>query len=173
MGKGRYLQGTASVCGRLISGAAIALAGCSVDVAAVVPRPAVQTDTPGDVVTIRFRNLAVNEAVNVEFYATDDQLEDLPDDLFVPANRITANIGVAGTGIIEPMDADSIEFPCTATLTLGTTGGSFADNETGEPRGVGTPRWAQQGPLGLCHGVVTFEFSGDGVDFRTALTIGG
>jgi hypothetical protein len=125
-----------------------------------------------EIVRVRFANLTTQEAVDVEFFASNEPLENLPDDLLLPEHQVTASIGVAGTGIIEPGGQDVIEFPCTPNLTLGTRGGSFVDNETGEPRGAGTPRWAQQGPLALCGAVVMFRFSGDGVDFTTTLTIG-
>lgn len=125
-----------------------------------------------DTVAIRFRNLTADEAVDVEFHATNESLQDLPDDLFVAENLVTTSVGVAGTGIIQPWQQDAIEFPCTANLTIGTRGGSFTDSESGEPRGVGTPRWAQEGPLGLCGAVVTFDFIGDGVEFTTVLGIG-
>ncbi len=163
------------------AGLAVGLVGvvsCTVDFGEGVPPPD-DTFAPGvdlrpseDMVAIRFRNLTADEAVNVEFYATNDSLEDLPDDLFVDDNLLTTSIGVAGTGIIQPWQVDAIEFPCTANLTIGTHGGRFVDSESGEPRGIGTPRWAQEGPLGLCGAVVTLEFAGDGVEFTTVLSIG-
>ena len=42
-------------------------------------------------------------------------------------------------------------------LTLGTSGGQFLDAESGALRGRGTPRWAQEGPLALCGGEITFD----------------
>ena len=149
---------------------------CSVDVGEVVPRsaPGIE-ETDQTVVRIRFLNLTSANAVDVEFYASNEPVATLPDDLFVPANRITASIGVAGTGILQPANQDTIGFPCTSTLTLGTLGGSFVDNETGEPHGTGTARWIQEQPLGLCGGIVTFVYSrNDELDdaFRTRLFIG-
>ncbi len=151
---------------------------CTVDVTSGRLRPgdAAQTsdgDRPTeDVVRIRFRNFTLNEAVDVEFHAANEPLENVPDDLFIPALRVTTSVGVAGTGIIQPRHEDVIEFPCTPDLTIGTSGGSFVDQETGEPRGVGIPRWMQEGPLVLCGNTVTFEFTDDGVDFTTFITIG-
>lgn len=126
-----------------------------------------------DIVLIRFRNLSAWEAVDVGFYATNDELVTLPDDLLVDAFLVSANLGVAGTGIIQPLQDDIIEFPCTPQLTIGTDGGTFLDNDSGELRGVGTARWAQQGPLSLCGTGVTFVFSKEGDEFRTVLLIGG
>lgn len=149
---------------------------CSVDIGEAVPRSAPGIDeTDQALVRVRFLNLTSANAVDVEFYASNEPVATLPDDLFVPANRITASIGVAGTGILQPANQDTIEFPCTPTLTLGTLGGSFVDNETGEPRGTGTARWAQEQPLGLCGGVVTFVYSSNDEQddaFRTRLFIG-
>ena len=149
---------------------------CSVDIGEAVPRsaPGVE-ETDQVVVRVRFLNLTASNAVNVEFFASNEPIATLPEDLFLPANRITASIGVAGTGIIQPASQDTIDFPCTPTLTLGTMGGSFVDNETGEPRGIGTARWAQEQPLGLCGGSVTFVYSrnDDQEDgFRTRMFIG-
>lgn len=149
---------------------------CSVDIGEAVPRsaPGIE-ETDQAVVRVRFLNLTSANAVDVEFYASNEPVATLPEDLFVPANRITASIGVAGTGILQPANQDAIDFPCTPTLTLGTQGGSFVDNETGEPRGMGTARWAQEQPLGLCGGVVTFVYSSNDEQddaFRTRLFIG-
>ena len=128
--------------------------------------------SPDETVTIRFRNLTVNEAIDVEFHASALPLMTLPDDLLVVENLVTASIGVAGTGIIQPLSEDMIQYSCSPGLTIGTAGGSFMDYETGEPRGSGTPRWVEEGPLALCGGVVTFEFAGEGTDSSTILTVG-
>jgi hypothetical protein len=159
---------------------AVALAagtsGCSVDFQGLLAGGESQTDTlegriRSDIVTVRFRNLTAREAVNVEFHATNDVLTNLPDDLFSPDRLILASVGVAGTGIIEPLNFDVIEMRCTGTLTLGTLGGVFLDNESGELRGRGTARWLEEGPLALCGSVVTFEFLGDGNSFMTVVSV--
>lgn len=157
----------------LVGGLAAAVVGCSLDMTAGMLPPGDGTQVADDMVRIRFKNLTIREAVDVEFYATNKPLENLPVDLFVAESLLTENIGVAGTGIIQPWRQDVIELPCTIDLTIGTRGGSFIDNESGEPRGVGTARWAQEGPLGLCGSTVTFEFSGREGDFTTTLTVGG
>jgi hypothetical protein len=126
-----------------------------------------------DAVLIRFRNLTGGEAVDVSFHATNAAIGMLPDDLFSDGNLVTANIGVAGTGIVQPLQEDIIDFPCTSTLTIGTQGGTFLDNNSGEVRGAGPPRWAQEGPLSLCGRFVTFVFSKNGEVFQTDLIIGG
>lgn len=129
-------------------------------------------DRPEDrVVIVRFKNFTLDEAVDVEFFATNLPLSNLPDDLFLDIYRFTASVGIAGTGFVEPLVQDRIEFPCTNQLTLGTRGGRFVDNETGEFRGIGQPRWVTEGPLSLCGSVVTFEYHGNGLEFTTKLQI--
>lgn len=135
------------------------------------PTPSV-TQRPDDVVTLRFRNSTFDEAVDIEFYATNEPLANIPDDLFVPENLFTASLGVAGTGIVTPLREDVITFPCSVDLTIGTLGGRFLDNETGELRGQGMRRWLEERPLGLCGAIVTFEYAGDEGVFTTILQLG-
>ena len=117
---------------------AVTLAGCATEIEVGQTPPITVESVAPEEVLVRFRNFAESEAVNVEFYATNEPLETVPDDLFQEDYKVTNSIGVAGTGIVQPLRADAITFPCTESLTLGTTGGSFSDNETGEARGVGT-----------------------------------
>ncbi len=129
------------------------------------PDPSITT------VTIRFRNFAVTEAVNVEFYASNNPLAEIPDDLFVEENLVTSSIGVAGTGILEPLSEDTLDFLCTGDLVLGSLGGSFLDNETGDQLGEGEPRWAQDSALELCGREVLFEFSSVAGEFSVRISI--
>ena len=139
----------------------------------VSPADAAAPDpVPTAEVGIRFINATTGEAVNVQFYATNEPLENVPEDLFASEKYlVTANVGIAGTGLIEPGEGDEITFECTDDLTFGTLGGAFLDNETGEPRGRGEMRWLSQAALGLCGQTVTFGFTGNGETFRTRLTI--
>lgn len=131
-----------------------------------------ENDRPsGDVVTVRFNNFSAEEAIDVEFFVTTEELTSLPEQLFTEANRNTASIGIAGTGILEPLFRDIIELPCSPTLSLGTSGGRFLDNETGELRGRGQPRWVQEDALGLCGGTITFEYARDAELFVTRVLI--
>jgi hypothetical protein len=149
---------------------AVAGVGCSLDFDP--GEPAVDDETLAeDVVMVSFWNRTVTEAVDVQFHAANELLDTLPDDLFVDANRVTRSIGLAGRGILEPGMLDSISFPCTDDLTLGTMGGEFSDAETGDERGVGAPRWAQAEPLGLCGSVVTIEFYREGDEYMTRLSL--
>jgi hypothetical protein len=129
-------------------------------------------DSPGETVAVRFVNLTANEAVDVGFYATNDPVLILPDELLLEVNRVKTSIGVAGTGIIEPQSEDTIELACTADFSLGSTGGAFLDNDTGALLGVGQARWAQNEPLGLCGGTVTFVFHQDDEGYQTAILVG-
>jgi hypothetical protein len=150
--------------------AVVAGVGCSLEMPtseAAVSDGDGDTAIGEDTVFVRFWNRTVEEAVDVQFYATNEPLDTLPDDLFVEDNRVTRSIGLAGRGIIEPGMVDAISFPCTENLTLGTAGGEFTEAETGDERGLGTPRWAQQEPLGLCGSVVTFEFFHEGDQYGT------
>jgi hypothetical protein len=134
-------------------------AGCSLDWPSVEEPTADQQNVLSpDEVLVRFRNHLTSEAVDVQFYATNEPLGMVPDDLFVEANLVTRSIGLAGRGIIEPRTQDAITFPCTSNLTIGTLGGAFADAETGDALGQGVPRWAQEEPLGLCGTEIAFEF---------------
>jgi len=155
------------------------LGGCGFDLSSLpLPDAPVPTDDGAPnpdpsttIVTVRFRNLAVVEAVNVEFYAANTPLDSVPDDLFVEGNLVTSSIGVAGTGIIEPLREDVLNFPCTSDLVLGTLGGSFLDNETGDLLGMGNQRWAQDSALGLCGREVLLEYGIFSSEFGVRISI--
>jgi hypothetical protein len=139
--------------------------GTASDNAASEPLPEAQ-------VAVRFANTTLNEAVNVQFYASSNILEQVPDDLFAdPENLVTANLGVAGTGLIEPGEKDEITLDCDENLIFGTLGGLFLDNESGDERGNGERRWVEQRALGVCGGTVTFMFTQEGESYRTRLTV--
>lgn len=124
------------------------------------------------IVTVRFVNRSSNAAVDVQFFSTQSSELELPDDLFDESFSVRRDIGLAGTGILPPSVTDTIDIPCTANLTLGTKGGQFSDAETGDPLGIGDPRWLEDYPLGLCGAVVTFEFVPRGADsFASHVTI--
>jgi len=122
-------------------------------------------------VTIRFVNGSETEAVEVQFFATDAPLENLPDDLFVEENQVQRSIGPAGQGFLEPRSGDEIEWPCSSDLTIGTMGGRFLESESGDERGFGQPRWLRQGPLALCGSTITFVFARDGDSFSTQVKV--
>ena len=123
-------------------------------------------------VTLRFVNLAADVGVDLEFYATNEPLDAVPDDLFVEENLVTEGLGFLGSGTLGPEWEDSIDFPCSEDLTIGTRGGTFRDAETNEELGVGVMRWATDRQMGLCGAVATFTFRPEGDGFTTALTVG-
>jgi len=163
-----------------IAGFAAVLAGCSGDFLVELIPDANPDPTPGaapgsiaaDEVLIRFRNFSQTDAVNVEFFASNTALAALPEDLFADEHSTSVSIGVAGTGILQPLHTDEILFPCTVDLVIGTTGGTFIDNDTGEVRGDGDMRWAQDAAVGLCGRSVMFGFGPVDDGFITRLTIG-
>ena len=150
-----------------------ALSGCSAGIRAEPdPLPLENGGTHDrETVLVRFVNLTVDQGVDIEFYAADEPLETLPGDLFVDEHLATAGIGFVGLGIIEPKRTEVIELPCGEHLTIGTRGGIFLDNRTGQETGGGTMRWVQEGQLGLCGATVTFSFAAADEGFTTTLTV--
>lgn len=145
------------------------LAGCS---ATPTPPDDGNGDPQEETILVVFRNLSASQAVQVNFHATSEPLAVIPDDLFVPGNRYTTGIGVAGTGIVQPSQFDFVrDFPCSPSLILGTSGGEFLDNDTGEGLGVSPPRWVEASALGFCGGAVTFTFSSENGEFLTSISI--
>lgn len=153
--------------------------GCTLDLAAqIIPSDngnGSGSGTPDrDNVQVVFRNLTENEAVEVEFYATEEPLEVVPDDLFDPANDylVVRNIGVGGRGVIAPGETDSIAVDCGAGLILGTLGGLFVDNESGDELGTGTRRWIQEDAQFSCGATIVLEYTTEGDTYRTDLLLG-
>jgi len=161
-----------------VASAALGL-GCPIDLAAIdslddqTDEPAPSQDPTPRTVTVHFRNLAVEDAVDVQFHVSNDPVDALPDGLFVAHNAVATGIGIAGTGILEPLREDSLELPCADGLVLGTAGGAFLDNESGELRGSGAARWVEDAPIGLCGRSVLFEFVNEFGTFTTRVSIGG
>ncbi len=164
----------------LVPCAGLMCCGCSLDFLTGEldePLVAVQIGDPedpvaSDEVLVRFVNRTGDDAVDVEFYATTEPLAKLPDDLFVEQNRVMREIGLAGRGVLAPKQADQVVLDCSADLTIGTSGGLFADADTGDENGEGDPRWAQDRPLGLCGTTVTFEFLLESDRYVTRISLG-
>lgn len=146
------------------------LTGCS---ATPTPPDDGNGDPQGEeTVLVVFRNLSGSQAVQVNFHATGEPLAVIPDDLFVPGNLYTTGVGVAGTGIVQPSQFDFVrDFPCSPSLILGTSGGDFLDNDTGEVLGASPPRWIEASAVGFCGGAVTFTFSSEDGEFFTSISI--
>ncbi len=113
-------------------------------------------------IRVVFRNLAINYAVDVQFYATGNPVVDPDTDLFVEPNRVLGPaedpIGWAGTGLIPAGNEDSIELDCAAARVIGTLGGEFVTEDTGVGVGTGTRRIAVQEQQFNCGEVITFTF---------------
>lgn len=126
------------------------------------PRPSPPPDNtqppPPSTVELRFVNLT-DAAVATEIYVADGPLENLPDDLITAEHRVLEGIGVAGTGIMSPFSADSIERPCADDLVVGTGGGRFMDADSGEFLGQGPVRFLQAGFQFDCGTTLIFEYS--------------
>ncbi|MFQ5413561.1 MAG: hypothetical protein ACE5E6_03785 [Phycisphaerae bacterium] len=151
---------------------------CAVDFTTGLPRIDLE-DPPNapaaepqlDEVVIEFRNLT-EQVVNVQFYTTSRPVELLPDDLFDdPANAMTTGIGLGGSGDLGPFLDDAIMLPCPDGVVVGTLGGEFRDNETGEVGGTGDTRWAQQGAQFSCNATIIFEYDEVGGTFVTTLKL--
>jgi len=122
-------------------------------------------------VMVAFVNLSTTDAVNVEFHTTSSPVANLPDDLLTIENSLSAGIGVAGTGLLVPGATDVLEVSCNENLIIGTAGGAFLDNESGEPTGRGQPRWLDATSVGLCGAIVGFTFDGRDGAFTTTVEI--
>ena len=147
---------------------ALLLAGCGVELGSLggngddADR---QRDDVGiDSVLVAFVNLTSVD-VDTEFYASNEEMTDVEEELFVPANRIQVGIGVAGTGILLSGTDDSIEVPCTDDLVLGTTGGTFKDPDLGTSLGTGDVRILTEGLVFDCGDALTFTYSENNGEF--------
>ena len=130
-----------------------------------------QRDDVGvDIVLVEFVN-ETTLAVETEFFATNEALDDPETELFIPLYHVTTEIGLAGLGTLGPEGDDAREYPCTANLVLGTTGGSFKDNNVGTLEGTGVQRILEEGNVFSSGATVTFTYSEDGDDFTVTVGI--
>jgi hypothetical protein len=161
-------------------------AGCSLDVGVGGGGSSGDNDndngTPtssNDAIIVVFRNLADDEAVDVEFYFAEGPLENVPEDLFLDENRVRDGrviqehdgIGLINSAILAPHEVDGFELSCDRELSLGTSGGMFLDAETGEELGTGARRWAQQGEQFDCGAIIEFTYDSDRDGFTTTLAL--
>ena len=118
--------------------------------------------------TIRFVNDSPDQAVQVEFYATNEPLEAIPEELWVDGTHlILKGIGLAGSGLLAPLAEDEIQFECTETLIIGTLGGEFRDTETGEMLGRGSELFVPLGGFPLCGRTAVYTYSSTGGEYQT------
>jgi hypothetical protein len=166
---------------RLAIAGTAALAGCAARFEAPGSESTANRNSPvtnppatdDSMVRVRFRN-ETTAVVETQFYATNESVATIPDDLFVPANLVTVTedggIGVAGSGLLPPGTSDAIDFPCTDNLLLGTTGGRFQDAERGTDLGEGPRRWLEEGAVFDCGATITFTYKEEGDGFTVAVS---
>ncbi len=117
-------------------------------------------------ITVRFIN-STDRVVDVQFYTTGQAVANVDTDLFTPANLIAANIGFAGTGILEARGRDQITLSCDVATTLGTRGGRFLDADSGELIGTGRQQVLFTHLQYVCGNVITFTYNESGGAFST------
>ncbi len=149
------------------------MSGCTMDLEAVLATVEEDGGPSADTVRVRFQNFASGASVDVEFFASNEPISNPEDELFQTENRRASGIGIAGTGILQPLTQDSIDLLCTPDLVLGTSGGTFLNSDTGEVLGTGQVRWIRESQLGLCGTVVTLVYSGADGEFLARLRTGG
>lgn len=112
-----------------------------------------------DTVTVRLVNATPNRAVDVQLFATGQAVGDLDAEFFIPANQLSAGIGFAGSGILTPASEDQVTLACTDALIVGTLGGRFLNEETGDLIGTGGRFVLFQGGQFACGSTITFTYS--------------
>jgi len=120
------------------------------------PQPA-----PDQGIVLRLANLT-DAAVDTELFMTTNATSNAMAELFVEENRLIDGVGIAATGLLAPLSSDEIALPCTEELTIGTSGGRFLDQETGEVLGTGTVRILQRGLVLDCGDEISLLYHRDG-----------
>lgn len=125
---------------------------------------------PPQGVTVRLANLT-DAAVETSLYVSTNSLADPVAELFVPANLFTDRVGVAATGLIPPLDVDTIELDCGDELVVGTSEARFLDQETGDPLGTGNRRIVELDLVFDCGDQITFIYDREGNEYFVDLAI--
>jgi len=128
------------------------------------------TEAPSTV-RIRFVNASARYALDVQFYASAAGVGDPSAELFIPEKRIVGDIGFAGTGLIPAGQIDSTELACTNATTIGTLGGRFVDQDTGQQVATGQQRLYGLGAQYMCGDTITFRFYEAGASVGIQLVI--
>lgn len=98
-------------------------------------------------------------ALDVQFHVATDPEAITEAALFASDNAFLDGIGFLSLGILAPGETIARLFDCTGALILGTAGGAFLDDESGESIAEGsTVRFAALGPQFACGSLLTFEF---------------
>ena len=150
------------------------LAGCGGGVAVTTggggsPQPSNGGSSGGaadDQISVRFLNDS-DAAVDTQFYATNDLLDDPSEDLFQPQYRIQTGVGLAGSGLLEVDTDDEITFPCTDNTVVGTEGGEFQDPDLGTLLATGQQRILRLGDNFDCGNTIIFAYTGSNGNYTT------
>ncbi|MFQ5491132.1 MAG: hypothetical protein ACE5GE_10450 [Phycisphaerae bacterium] len=110
--------------------------------------------------------------VDTQFHATNESLQDPPNDLIDPRFAVQTELGVFGSGVLltdvtGEFSVDEITFPCTETTVLGTAGGEYLDPDQGTPLTTGQSRVVQAGINFDCGNTIIFTFTGSDGQYST------
>ncbi|HUU82598.1 MAG TPA: hypothetical protein VM243_03745 [Phycisphaerae bacterium] len=118
-----------------------------------------------DEISVRFINDS-DAAIDTQFYATNDVLDDPGEDLFQPQYHIEADIGVAGSGLLDVDADDEITFPCSDNTVIGTEGGEYYDS-SGALLATGQRRILSVGDNFDCGNTIIFAYIGSNGEYTT------
>lgn len=124
-------------------------------------------------ITVRMINASPNAAVDVQLYATANNISYPDTELFIPVNQQLAGIGFAGSGILQPGQTDEVQINCVNALFIGTAGGNFLNVDSGALLGTGTRYFLVQGGQFQCGSTIVFTFVPSGSGFRTDVAVVG
>jgi hypothetical protein len=122
-------------------------------------------------ITVRVVNASPNRAVDVQLYATGQGVGNPDTDLFIPANQRAAGIGFAGSGILPAGQTDEMTVACAEANAVGTRGGVFLNQDTGEAVGTGTQYVLFQITQFQCGSTIVFTYAPSGNGFLTSVQI--
>ena len=154
----------ASFC--VVAGALLQATSCLVT---SLPEDSDGSSVARDYVRVRFIN-QTDRVLDVQFYATAEAGE-AETVLFLDGNRITADIGLAGSGLIAAAQTDEIELLCLNARTIGTRGGEFLDPESGALAGTGQQRVLVLDQQYNCEETITLIYKASGSNFDTSYLV--
>ncbi len=131
----------------------------------------VEPPPPPSTVVMRFANGSSAYAVDVQFYASATPVTNPATELFVPEKRIVGNLGFAGTGLIPANQSDTTELACSNATVVGTLGGRFIDQDSGQEVAHGEQRLYRIGEGYSCGDTITFRFQPNGQKVSIQLLI--
>lgn len=148
----------------------LALTGCG---GTIIIDPGGNGGDPGntdDQVVLHLQN-ATRAAVRPDLYVGTNGSDATADNLFAPENIFTNGVGLAGSGLMAPVSSDDVRIDCASGLVIGTPGGEFIDDETGESLGTGPSRILVQGLVFDCGAEITLTFRQTENGFTTTVEL--